>query len=75
MKTGVLYEFLEKNCELYEHKKFIESSLADMASEYWSEGYLMCVRHTRKRNAISSKRFNTLFKRLLDYISDLTHQK
>jgi len=75
MKTGVLYAFLEKNCELGEHSKFIESSLITMASEYWTEGYLMSIRHTRKRLAISSKRYSTVFKRLLDYISDLTHQK
>jgi len=70
-----LYNFLEKNFDLRDHASFIKKAIYDLESESWAKGYKESVVHSRRRETLRSKKLNPILKGLIDFISDLTHQK
>jgi len=73
MNTTTVFNFLKKNADLKGNESQILEALKRLSSDNWWDGYETCLKHRRKRRLLEHIRRDTAVKRLLDYISDLTH--
>ena len=75
MKTNQLIKFLEKNADLKGNEIAIKHAIEEMSAERWMEGYSEAVKHGRKRKWLKKRRSTDMVNRLLEKLSDLTHNK
>ena len=73
MNTTTVYNFLKKNADLKGNESQIIEALRRLSSDNWWAGYHACLKHRKKRRLLEQARRDRSVKRLLDYISDLTH--
>ena len=74
MEASTLFSFFQKNVDMRDNDTFIKQSLITLSGESWKKGYMKCLSHIKKRRHLEEKRASDAVKKLIDYISDLTHK-
>jgi hypothetical protein len=73
MNASKVFDFLTRNTDLKGNDSAIKGSLLQLSTDSWWGGYETSLKHLRKRRLLESIRRDAAIKRVLDYLSDLTH--